>query len=211
MREFGILFLLVNLTAGLSSPVLWPQVMATQEKPPKTDGATPPANGPTMEQTLAFINKMLAEQGPVSMRVDANGTITDPTFTFYPLTVNTPCILFSRYTMSVTAVAAPPRDETQDLKLSTVDPRSVQVKPYGTWLDDSAPHLGPFSVSPARFVVTLRQPVNDLPVTVEGKITVRHERQPMVAIFSDQSTAERVAKAYIHAAALCGGGSDSPF
>lgn len=212
MREFGMLFLLVNLTAGLSSPVLWPQVMATQEKPPKTDGATPPASGPTMEQTLAFINKMLAEQGPVITKVIASGTpLGQYTDTFYPVTASTPCIFLGRHTVSSTGTAAASRDETLDVKLSTVDPRSVQIKPYDEWLNSVAPSVGPFSVSPARFVITLRQPVNDLPVTVEDGVTVRHDRQPMMAIFSDQSTAERVAKAYIHAAALCGGGNDSPF
>jgi hypothetical protein len=199
------------LTLGVLN--LQGQTPSPTPRPAPAQSAAPaqpptPVAGPTMEQTLAFINRAYAEQGPFEFTWYATQTYVDGDresrrrsgdshghMEALSATASVfPCVLH------ISGGSLKPTE----IRLSTIDPRSVGLTTWAASADERAPQYAPHETVPEVFIVRARQPVS----AADEKTL---ERVPWLGIFLDKSLAERVAKAYIHAIVLCGGGSDSAF
>jgi hypothetical protein len=161
-----------------------------------------------MEQTLAFINRAYAEQGPFEFTFFAtqdyvetdgrqhrqrSGEMKRHLEALSGTIPGSPCVLRISSTQT-----------SDEIRLSTIDPRSVRLTSYAAYYDESEPRWAPHEAIPEVFIVMARQPVS----TADDKTL---KRVPLLGAFLDKSLAERVAKAYIHAIVLCDGGRDSAF
>jgi hypothetical protein len=149
----------------------------------------PPANGgPTLEQTIAFIQRSLLEQGFFHFHVHYNNPANEVYLQTHQaqtisLSSSAPCTI--DYGDNSTRLT---------LDLSSVDPRSVRVITQHAYTEEGNP-VSTWTQDPAIYVVTIRF------AAPAGSPFVK--RNPILAYFLDESLTGRVAKAYIHAIALC--------
>jgi hypothetical protein len=154
--------------------------------------ATP--TGPSVEDSVSFINAQLASQSfhfVAHRSGDQQGDI-DAEVGGQSLALVGSCI---------TEFKSGASDKGRITPLEDVDPRSVSVEDYATWehevtiKDKSHPRNISFIFDPPVYLVLDSK-------GLESGLWLR---------FSSRSIAERVAKAYIHAVVLCGGGKNQPF
>jgi hypothetical protein len=150
--------------------------------------------GPSVEDSISFINTQLASQSfhMVAHRSgDQQGDI-GMDISGQSLVLVGSCIADFKTAVSDTGRITP---------LENIDPRSISVQDYATYShelatkDTSHPQNITFTFDPSVYLVV------DSGGLDKG-IFLR---------FSSRSIAERIAKAYIHAVVLCGGGKDQPF
>jgi hypothetical protein len=158
------------------------------------------ASGPTLAETIGFINKIYQEQGafPVTLMVTSRPGDSNP------VTVVVPHVFDVQYIILESGCEATIRsDDTPNglhlirstVSLGDVDPLSISVVSYNSGQELSDSEYYAFRADPDLFMVifgTLRK------------------NSPVLGVFAQKSIAERVAKAYIHATVLCGAKGD-PF
>jgi tetratricopeptide (TPR) repeat protein len=134
-----------------------------------------PTSGPTMDETIAFINEAFSKQGKINfVKPDYAGLHFS--FTNQKIAQSGPC----EFTFTDTLVNA----ETEVVRLDLADPRTMRVEKQ---LDDD----------PVIYSPTVQQPQND------GAQQLNLNTQPLLGFFTSEDTANRAAKAYIHAIVLC--------
>jgi hypothetical protein len=104
-----------SLALGLHTQAQTPT--PTQPQAQATPSAPPATSGPTMEQTIAFINEAFANQGAIA---DPKATFTDQR-----VTLIAPCVLRYHYLQVITNLGDD--EESMDLPLKTLDPRTISI------------------------------------------------------------------------------------
>jgi hypothetical protein len=179
----------------MSGPAFSQQPVAP---PPK-----PAADSPSLEATMQFIQKKLSELGTVNFAAylhdNANGTdATDQVVIEYSNVVTDPSACRIAYhRKAVDKSDAKPMEENLSLSLRDVQdlvvmPGEQRLKKVNT--ASGHPTLDA-RVDPPIFVLVARKAGN----------------QENSFIFFNEETANRVAKAMVHAVELCGGGNKEPF
>jgi hypothetical protein len=180
-------------TAPATTPMA--QAMAPVECPTSTS----PASGPTLCETISFINKMFQEQGafPFTMRRKVeprnpnSDWATDKThFTVQALVLETPC-------KAILGAAAGDGGYilSSSQNLGDIDPLTIKVASFSDFLETGDSDTFAIRTDPDLYMVTF------------GTL---QEKSTDLGVFAEKATADRVAKAYIHAIVLCGAKAD-PF
>ena len=145
--------------------------------PPPLPPQPPPApsSGPTIEETIAFINNASADQGPVKIHMVGKDCCSSAVFKQASVPQD-PC-----------GVEITHGEFRYKVELSAVDPRSVRILGWVAYNHEKG--LDFTVIDPEVYVVTLRDK--------------REKYAPELGDFQDKAMAERVAKAWIHAAVIC--------
>lgn len=165
-------------------------------------------SGPTMEQTVDFINDAFTQHGHFQVDFDPKWRVITLKILSQQLTRNSivdqqgvkhddPCSMTysARNWMAARKGDWTPGDpfsyeETQFIALDKLDPRSLRIS------KDQSPS------TPIRWYVHLDTEDNQ-GYFIAGKQDDAHKTSMTLGEFVDQDIAERVAKAYIHAIVLC--------
>jgi hypothetical protein len=153
--------------------------------PPAVAKALP--EGPTMEQTIAFINGAFMEEGPITYRLYADNKKSTSGPYQATVSADNSCVLR----------IADPKNGERRVSLAHVDPRTVQVRPMETYFSEAFGSTIPEGSTGVAdlVIVTMR---------ATAEVGPRYEdRNPDGGRFRDKLLAMRVAKAYIHAIVLC--------
>jgi hypothetical protein len=164
-----------------------------QAQTPAPAPPPPPASGPTMEQTIAFINGALTKQGELRY-VWANALDQDDSIIANQHMAQTrPCELTFKFTEIKCTICGRHRGDhnsemytneaTEVLRLDIADPLTILVRKMNS--------------EPQVYVPTVQQPKN-------GDVqSTDLDPKPDLGYFTSEDVANRVAKAYIHAIILC--------
>jgi hypothetical protein len=128
-----------------------------------------PASGPTMEQTIAFINDAFIKEGIISM-----GTVQE---TSQSADLESPCLLAYHTTQRTIRSGETVTLNMWKIDLEKDDPLTLKIIQFDTYYG----------------IQIIRSAYSDEPNLAFS----------YVGVFRDKTTAERVAKAYIHAMVLC--------
>jgi hypothetical protein len=182
--------------------------------------AQPTDNGPSLEVTTKFIQDKLAEQGILHfilyMHNNQSGHDDSAQRSYEVASLNfdsANCKFESHYKIIITD------GWTTGMRvLSFQSIKQVQVIPAGDWwtqeLTDEGYPMKTVRVEPPLFMLSLGKPhnepgttckTNDQPVACPDPTWT--DRLSMTWSFHDEDTANRVAKAVVHAIEICGGGS----
>ena len=159
-----------------------------------------PVSGPTMEQTIGFINDAFAQHGHFQVDYDPDWLIIFNKVLWQKLSQTAPCELLYESSDGIqvrkredwTPEAPVSFTDSQKIRLNEVDPRALSV----VQANPKAP-------------ATLRESTVRLAVEdnhdylVGGRPSDRQKNRMDLGVFVNQDIAESVAKAYIHAIVLC--------
>jgi hypothetical protein len=213
-----------TLPAILACCALQTLLIAQTETPPAPKANAPFAAatpGPTLEETTKFIVDQTLSQSPIYHRYQVH-------FTFQPDMSFATEETWNSFSFSgcrsvserASAWEGGSLKSNQSVELGSIDPNSITVRDYAQILhindlaireqvhDNLSVHLTDvYSANPPVYVIAVKQ---SSPLVVEG---VQKQVPLEVPLFlsADKALAERVARAYIHAIVLCGGGKNQPF
>jgi hypothetical protein len=146
----------------------------------------PPAAGPTMEQTIAFINEAFASLGSYTKMHHKPPYLIIHSQRAY---LEQPCLL--RYEMRNSYKTSDIETDTFGVRMNLADPRTVEV----------------ISLLGGEWGITLKNDRRQPPEILNGEARsedMRNETMDLATFpDNDKDTADRVAKAYIHAIVLC--------
>jgi hypothetical protein len=148
-------------------------------------------SGPTLEETVRFINEQRQSESPLVDDYSVTGDEPQSwhwAITYGKLWVDDDCVLHDQFKVGLNNLESRPWSENRIL-LNKADPRGIKIE----------------EVSEFNRIADLKR----------GKDNHYQYEVPIyqigIFISPDKNLVERVAKAYIHAIALCGGGKDQPF
>jgi hypothetical protein len=197
--------------------VLCPAFAQDVPPPPK-----PADSGPTLEVTMKYIQDRLNGEGKVSDQVTLLGTDTPGSFSYSSMNAIADA---ASCTLSVKLVFGS-EDFGQsevNVKLSFRDVAKLMVESHADAARRAMAALGqnvPANYSPTIFLLTwVLGPGKTMPNhvrAIDPKGIVTEKDYPPIkeagAYFREEETAQRTAKAMVHAVELCGGGKDDdPF
>jgi len=160
-----------------------------QAQTPTPTQAPAPTTGPTMEQTIAFINDAYVKQDDVRYQVS---TKADEEFKEQALVSEGPCNIRYEYRIShFDSMKSQPYYTSlwsQRLFLDQADPRTIATVPK--------------DVNPPIFRVIVKPNGKQPHVFSDGE-DQGFKPDIILGVFFDKDKADRVAKAYIHAIVLC--------
>jgi hypothetical protein len=186
--------------AVLATSTALAQERATLPTPPK-----PVGEGPSLEVTMKFIQDKLRDIARLNLMVSGTQTTDNRR-------------LSQRRTLELSKVRANPMDcsiqyhykyvvddnppiETADITTPLAAIENIQLEPFERSLTMTAASIGH-----PEFVFTSTQP-QTLALVLNSK-----QKGDFVFFFQDDTVADRLAKALVHAVELCGGGSQpEPF
>jgi hypothetical protein len=174
-------------------------IMAQETAP----AAAPADNGPTLAETMQFIQENLNELGKIAFAEFVHDASSGSTFTgtvtkeiSYVFVDQNQCRI--SYHWKTTADGNTMRDENSVFSLRDV--KEIMVKPDEQYQTEMLANNG----SPTVIVTSTSPPVMVLQVR-------RPHGEENLFYFTDANLADRVAKAMLHAVELCGGGSKDKF
>lgn len=167
-------------------------------------GVPPPSPGPSLAETMQFIQQKLSDIGVVNF-------VSSGHYSFDPIGVDNAT---TRYSEQFTKVVA--------------DPATCEVRFHKRQTMDGEPFMERDAEIPLKLVgnilVMPEEQALNRPADRMGGPVIHRVDPPMTALivqlaslefhyfdFADADMANRVAKALVHAVQLCGGGSKEPF
>jgi hypothetical protein len=179
-----------------SAVIAFAAMLSLQAQTPAPPSPPAPVAGPTMEETVAFINKAYTEQGPISymqgIRNQPGGLFEDKV-PLQSLTIDATC------TAGILGYGKPGTGlSIQHMSLKGQDPRFIRVVTLAEEDNEEAAKHGYSSDE-------ISQP--EIYLVAAPMSNVEDAR---LGYFTNKAIADRVAKAYIHVFVLCGGKAD-PF
>jgi hypothetical protein len=188
--------------------------------------------GPSLEVTMKFIQEKVTEQGKLNFAVLTHDDITgEDGAARYSLEVSNLALdaancayqQQSKFSIDNRNGAGAGRIDSHDFKIEgpvKSMTKSVQVMPAEYWWKLELAEEGTPSrtarVEPAYFVLSLGPAHKGVECKTDGKAVecgdpTLLDRMTKTWAFRDENTADRVAKAMVHAVELCGGGTPEPF